>query len=69
MTIHTNAKAQKLWHTKTQCQSYLMKNATQGVQGFCRIRSYLSTLKKQGQNVLLGIQTAIENLFAQHMGG
>ena len=39
----------------------------QGAKVFCRIRSYLSTLKKQGQNVLFGIQAAIENLFAQHL--
>jgi transposase len=40
----------------------------QGAQVFCRIRSYVSTLKKQEQNVLLGIQAAIENLFAQECG-
>jgi transposase len=39
----------------------------QGAKVFCRIRSYLSTLKKQGQNLLFGIQAAIENLFAQHL--
>lgn len=38
-----------------------------GAQVFCRIRSYISTLKKQGQSVLLGIQAAIENLFSQQM--
>lgn len=38
----------------------------QGAQVFCRIRSYISTLKKQEQNVLIGIQAAIENLW-QHL--
>jgi transposase len=34
-----------------------------GAQVFCRIRGYISTLKKQQQNILLGIQVAIENVW------
>ena len=32
-----------------------------GANVFCRIRSYISTLKKQNQNILHGIQMAIED--------
>lgn len=30
---------------------------TPGAQAFCRIRSYLSTMKKQGHNVITALQS------------
>ncbi len=46
---------------KTQQKISGTVRTTQGAKVFGRIRSYISTLKKQSQNILQGIQAAIED--------
>ena len=31
-----------------------------GAESFCRLRSYVSTMRKQGRNVLVALQAAVE---------
>ena len=38
-----------------------------GARVFCRIRSYISTLKKQGYNIFEGLQAAIEGVLRNEL--